>query len=459
MKEQKKCSLKKHAEINAISYCQECDKYMYNKCENLHNDLFEEHHKYNLNENINEFFTGKCKEPNHKIELNFFCKNHNKLCCSSCITKIKEKGYGQHNDCDVCLIDNIKDEKKNKLAENVKILEELSNKVENSINELKKIIENINDNKEELKLKISKKFTQIRNFINQREDELLLEVDNKFNKLYFDEDFINKNKNLPNKIKNSLEKGNLINKEWDNNKIKLNSIINDCLIIENNINKIIEINKNIEKYNSINKKIFFVPDNEKEINAFFNIIKKFGEIKEQNELNANINTLKTLKFKFKPGQNYSVSNYGLMATKDKGGDNWNCTIIGDKEIPKNKVSEWKIKITNFKIKNNSINIFIGIGPDNPNNETSFYHNCWNFSCGESQIAIKTLTRRQYNNYNKNKLNMGDIIKVIVDRKLGNLSFEINGENYGIASSNIPKDDILFPIVIINDQGQIVEIVE
>ena len=55
--------------------------------------------------------------------------------------------------------------------------------------------------------------------------------------------------------------------------------------------------------------------------------------------------------------------------------------------------------------------------------------------------------------------MGDIIKVIVDRKLGNLSFEINGENYGIACANIPKDDILFPIVIICDQGQIVEIVE
>ena len=72
------------------------------------------------------------------------------------------------------------------------------------------------------------------------------------------------------------------------------------MIIENNINNINEINKNIEKYNSINKKISFVPDNEKEINEFFNIIKKFGEIKEENELNANINTLK---FKFKSGQN------------------------------------------------------------------------------------------------------------------------------------------------------------
>ena len=53
------------------------------------------------------------------------------------------------------------------------ILEGLSNKIENSIKELNKIIENVNENKEELKLKISKIFTQIRNTINQGEDELL----------------------------------------------------------------------------------------------------------------------------------------------------------------------------------------------------------------------------------------------------------------------------------------------
>jgi len=66
---------------------------------------------------------------------------------------------------------------------------------------------------------------------------------------------------------------------------------------------------------------------------------------------------------------------------------------------------------------------------------------------------------QINNHENKSLKMGDIIKVIVDRKLGNLSFEINGENYGIAYSNIPKDDIFYPIVMITDQGQIVEILE
>ena len=73
MEVHKKCSLKKHDDINAISYCQECNKYMCNKCENMHNELFEDHHKYNLKDVINEIFTGIFKEKNHKNELEFYC--------------------------------------------------------------------------------------------------------------------------------------------------------------------------------------------------------------------------------------------------------------------------------------------------------------------------------------------------------------------------------------------------
>ena len=43
---------------------------------------------------------------------------------------------------------------------------------------------------------------------------------------------------LPDKVKKSLEKGKLINNNWNNN--NMNSLINDCLNIENNIE---EINK------------------------------------------------------------------------------------------------------------------------------------------------------------------------------------------------------------------------
>ena len=112
--ENKKCSLKKHSEINAINYCQECKIYLCNKCQNLHSELFESHHIFNLDKNINDFFTGFCEEKDHyKHELEIFCKTHNKLCCLACIYKLDDKkGYGQHKSCDICNIEDIKEEKK-----------------------------------------------------------------------------------------------------------------------------------------------------------------------------------------------------------------------------------------------------------------------------------------------------------------------------------------------------------
>ena len=111
--EKKKCSLKKHSEIDAVNYCQECKKYLCNKCQNHHSELFEDHHLYNLDKNLKDIFTGFCQEQSHnKYELEIFCKTHNKLCCMACIYKLEKKGYGQHKNCDICEIEKIKDEKK-----------------------------------------------------------------------------------------------------------------------------------------------------------------------------------------------------------------------------------------------------------------------------------------------------------------------------------------------------------
>ena len=63
-------------------------------------------------------------------------------------------GYGQHFNCQVCLIKDIKDEKKNKLKENIKYLEDSSKNIIESVNKLKEIYEKINKSKEEIKLKI-----------------------------------------------------------------------------------------------------------------------------------------------------------------------------------------------------------------------------------------------------------------------------------------------------------------
>ena len=450
----KKCSLKKHSEIDAISFCVECNVYMCNKCLNYHNEFLENHHKHNIDKNIQEIFTGICKEEDHKKELYYYCKTHNVLCCVACISKIKGKGNGQHSDCEICFIEDIKNEKKNILNENIKNLEEFSKTIDNSIKELKQILEKVNKDKEELKMEIIQKFTKMRNTINEREDKLLSEIDNKFNELFFQggDDIIKKSEKFPDKIKNALIKGKQINNDWDNNNDILNSKINDCIQIENSIKLIKNLNDNIKKYNEQNSEIKFITNDEDDFNDIITKIINFGGIINK-EPAENI-----FKFKFKNGMNYSVSENGLIATKNSGEDDWNCTIIGDKEIPKNKITKWKIKLNNFIIKSNTINILIGIGPNNPNNEDCFYRECWAFCCGTSEIVIKSNDSKKYKNHS-GKLKEGDIIEVTVDRISGNLSFAVNDLDYGIACSQIPKEDILYPIILINDQNQIVEIVQ
>lgn len=108
-----KCSKKAHKEADAIKYCQECNVYLCNKCDQLHGSLFEDHHAYPLDKNFKEIFTGFCKVENHQNELKYFCKEHNELICAKCMTKIKREGIGQHTDCNVCDIKDISEEKKN----------------------------------------------------------------------------------------------------------------------------------------------------------------------------------------------------------------------------------------------------------------------------------------------------------------------------------------------------------
>ena len=175
---------KRAEDLDAICYCQECKVFMCNKCNNFHSKLCQHHHSFKLDNNFNEIYTGFCLEKNHNEQLEFYCNDHNQLCCASCLCKIKEKERGQHKDCNVSTIENIIEDKKNKLGENIKKLEGFLNIFNKCINELKIEFEKINNNKEQLKLEIQKLFTEIRNALNQREDELLIEVDKKFDDLF-----------------------------------------------------------------------------------------------------------------------------------------------------------------------------------------------------------------------------------------------------------------------------------
>ena len=197
MQSQKYCTSKGHENKEALNFCDECKIYICKACENMHSQLLPNHNIYSLKEDINQIFTGICKEKNHSGKLKYFCENHNILCCAECITPIKDNENGKHKDCDIFLIEDIKKEKKNKLNDNIKNLEQLSLTLENSINEIKKIFEKINESKDNIKIKVQKIFTRIRTKINEREDEIISQIDKKYDKFFFKEDIVKEIDKLP----------------------------------------------------------------------------------------------------------------------------------------------------------------------------------------------------------------------------------------------------------------------
>ena len=277
--EKKKCSLAEHKEIDSKIMCSECNIYMCNKCETFHSKLFPTHQIFNSDEDLNGIFTGFCQEKNHRTKIEFFCKTHNQLCCAICIAKIKKGEIGKHKDCTVCKIEEIKEEKKNKIEENIKYLKEISNNLQKKLEELKSVFEKINENREEVKKKIQNVFTKIRNDLNNREDALLLEVDETFDNMFLNQKVIKDNEKLPEKIKNLLHKTQEINIYYKENKLSL--FLNICINVENNIKNIHEMNEKIEKFkNSSYQKITFIPEDEEGLNKFLVNIKDFGRLND-----------------------------------------------------------------------------------------------------------------------------------------------------------------------------------
>ena len=447
MEMEKKCSFEEHKEMNAIKYCPECRIYMCNKCEKSHSALFKNHNPYNSNKE-DEIFTGFCKEKNHPIKLRYFCKNHNQLCCGLCIAKLNEDGEGQHKDCDVCYIEKIKEEKKNKLKENIKYLEDLETKFNESLESLRKIFQDFEKDKENIKIEIQNVFTSIRTILNDREDRLLLEVDNLFNIYYFSDDMIKKGEKLPKQIKFSLEKGKLIDKKWDNN--NLYSYINDCINIENNIKNINSINEIINKFN-INNKIKFVFNPKDDLlNKFLNTIKSFGEIY------YNKYSFRECPINIKEERKYIVTGENKNILTKTGSDGkWMGTICKyelNKSIEEHK---WKIKFLKTKAKD----LMVGVAT------SDFDINSTQYACGwylHFYYSPHVLYSGPFNyaRVNSNLSGVKDEIVVVMNMKKRALKFIINDEDKGDSYTNIPIDKPLYPSVLlwnINDSVEITEI--
>ena len=446
-----KCTSIDHEALDAIIYCQQCRVYMCNKCEIFHSKLLKNHQTNKLDKNLKDIFTGFCKEENHLGKLEFFCETHNCLCCSDCLCKIKIKGKGNHLDCTVCILDDIKNEKKNELEKNIKLLKSLEKENEQLINELKLLFEKINQKKEQLKLEIQKIFTKLRNAINEREDKILIEVDKKFDNLYFKEDIIKDSEKLPNNIKESLEKGEKIDNDW-NDENKLSSIINDCIKIENNISNINKINENIDKCNlAKDTEINFFPKEENEINKFLDNINQFGII--------NVNYMNIFKFKKCPSnldkdRNYILSGEHQNILTKKGKDEEFTSVICENELKKDKEYIWKIRI----LKTKSYEINIGIAPiDFDFNSSQPFKNGWYFYCFDS-----TLYSGPPHNYSSKKTNLKqpkNEVKVVMNMLKRTLKFIVDNEENGYVCTDIPLDKLISPSVTLYNIDDSVEIIE
>ena len=443
--EKKSCSLKDHNEIQAKIYCQDCKIYMCNKCEKIHSGLCLNHHSYNLYENVNELFTGLCKEENHNDELVFFCKAHNQLCCAKCIIKVNRKGYGQHMNCEICNIEDAKKDKKNALNENIKKLNKLSTSLKESTNKLKILFEAQNQNKEQLKMDIQKIFTKIRNTLNDREDQLLSEVD----KYFIKEDIIKEGEKLPNKIKIYLEKGELINKEWKDDN-KLNFIINDCLNIENAVKDINNINESLKKFSDSNytKKIKFFPENDNNLNKYLEYIKNIGCISCSKYIFKHCpeNVEEARKFKI------SGENENIM-TKTGNSGSYSGAICKE-ELEKGKIHRWKIRI----LKTKEYYIKIGITTTDFNYNCPFSDRCgWYYFCkdGSLHCGPPNSYSGKKTNLNKNK----DEIIIVFDMIKRTLKFIIDNEDKGESYTDIPIDKPIFPSILLYEMDDSVEISE
>ena len=273
----KKCSFEEHKEIDAIIFCQDCNIYLWYDCNLFHSKLFKKHHQYKIDDNSNniELFTGLCKEKNHLLDLKYYCKTHNELCCAKCITKIKDEENGKHSTCDINLVEDFKNNIKSRLDEDKKSLEKNLLNFEQSIKELNGLYEKIVTYKEGIKINIQKKFTKIRNSLNNAEDKLLKEIDDKYNYLSSFENKIKNEEKFSIKSKNLLDKIISLDLNFENNKI--NSIINDCINIENNIKElsyINNLNKIFQKRNQFFFKYEFI-QNKDEDEILPNIINNF----------------------------------------------------------------------------------------------------------------------------------------------------------------------------------------
>ena len=141
-----------------------------------------------------------------------------------------------------------------------------------------------------------------------------------------------------------------------------------------------------------------------------------------------------------------------------------CTVIGNTHLPANKVTSWSIKILNSK-NNDGNSIFVGVVPFSIDQNKGYNHaKCgWHFGCYESKLWSGPpcdYLSREYGPRKKREgkyVRNGDSIGVVMDAARGDISFVVNGVNLGVAYEKIPLDKPLVPCVLLENEGDSIEL--
>ena len=290
-------------------------------------------------------------------------------------------------------------------------------------------------------LKISNRiksiFARIRECLDDREKDLIENIESLMSKkkeVEFMDEMINDLIMIKEKYnKNTGDFDEAFSMNIDKNMANMATMIDDIKYLKKNKEK-------LDEYDFLYE--------ESVVNDILNKIQNLGEIKKcSNYL-----------FRWREGPNYDLSSYSLIATKTSGGEDYNCNILGDIVLPQNRISKWKVKLKKYGMSsNNDWDLLIGVGPSNLNpKDKDLYFRAWTFLCGNSKLSIQSGYYRDYIKENK-KLKEGDVVEVTMNTMNGELSFAVNGVNYGVACK-IPLSVDLSPFVLIYEPGDSVELI-
>lgn len=140
-----------------------------------------------------------------------------------------------------------------------------------------------------------------------------------------------------------------------------------------------------------------------------------------------------------------------------------CIITGNTFIPLNEVTSWNVKIRK-SFNNAGFGIFIGVAPADINhNENDAIKNCgWYFGCYSSTLwsgAPHKYKRKDYGpkKDDGNYVHMGSAVGVTADTTKGEISFALDGVDYGVAYAGVPLDKPLVPCVVLENKNDSVEL--